>query len=705
MPRAALIVTATDRAGNARPGAVVRVYELEDDGTLGPLATAYAAKTGLSSADNPQTASAVGKATFWLELGSYAWTVSFGSFTSDPEPWDSTPPESIAAGGTGPQGDPGPPGAPGDPGPKGDKGDPGTPGAKGDKGDPGDDGAPGAPGDPGPQGDPGIQGLKGDQGVKGDQGIQGVKGDKGDPGIQGIQGVKGDQGIQGVKGDTGNQGVQGDPGPTGPRGYPGLGVLDLIITGNSFGEGGGTANDRRNRFGLVCAAAIGAAEVNYSKDGAILYRHNDTGGWRASLKRLKPLRPDGVTVKKPANAGEWNGSTAGEVAVLSRNLNDVAVLGSGAALRPFIEALRGEAARMRASGHYDVDDAGFTWGGSLAAISNDSGATDGRFRQLNSGGWAEFTTPAHWPGGTWHVGLVAGAGIGVNAVVTVDGVQVAAEDGAWSPQTVPYLFPIVRRFAVPAGAHAIRVTAGGTGSVFNWLAPEATNPPLVILMASHKLSDTANAGYSVTDAGLDDQRAQMVALAAEFTDGLVKVFDQGSIIPKGDVTLIDTGDSLHPNREGHRRIGLALAQMIADNLPAQRDRAPTRWLLINDPDGYTGASLVSGAVVQSFSGAFAEPAFRREANGEAYLRGMVARNVATGNGVGAGLANLPVILTPTKTFLWIGHGGDAAGTRQSKYLQVDSAAVLKELPTQSTTAVVQGGNSYIEINKNWKVAR
>lgn len=281
MARYPLIITLTDAAGNVRPGLRVDVYERDPDtGAPGDHAATHELESGGGLTPNPKNTDENGKATFWLDLGRYAWTFSRGDFTSEPEPFD------VVQGPPGPQGPQGPAGVQGEPGPQGPQGVPGVQGFVGPAGPQGPAGAPGAPGpkgdagDPGPQGPAGpagadgLDGLDGADGAPGPAGPAGPKGDTGDAGPQGPAGAAGAvgpagpagaQGIQGVKGDTGDigpagpagaAGAAGAAGPAGPQGIQGVpGVVqsmdkfwDFTVAGwaadfdLSNGDNGGIVN-------------------------------------------------------------------------------------------------------------------------------------------------------------------------------------------------------------------------------------------------------------------------------------------------------------------------------------------------------------------------------------------------------------------------------------------------------------------------------
>lgn len=304
-----LIVTITDRAGNVTPGATVHAYRRTEDG-LSDDVVGYREEAGTHPLPSVLSTGDDGKAIWWVESGEYAWTFSFGGFSSDPEP--------VNIGGfpgpAGPQGDPGPKGDTGDVGPAGAqglKGDAGVQGPQGLKGDVGDAGPAGAVGPAGAAGAQGAQGLKGDQGDPGDQGpagaagAAGAKGDQGDPGPAGAAGPKGDTGdvgpagaagVAGAAGPKGDKGDTGDVGPQGPAGAVGAqGPAGPLIARDTKLLTTGALATNANETGTVVLAK-GYRVLRIATDKAARVRLYTTAAKRdADLARSAAVDPNPAT--------------------------------------------------------------------------------------------------------------------------------------------------------------------------------------------------------------------------------------------------------------------------------------------------------------------------------------------------------------------------------------------------------------------------
>lgn len=497
-------------------------------------------------------------------------------------------------------------------------------------------------------------------------------------------------------------------------------VRTLLMTGNSYGEGYTSTGDRRMRFGIVAATKLGAEEFNYSKDGSVLHRASDSAGWRASLHRIKPIRmgnPLSPTVRKPTHAGDWIGPAGGEVAVLSRNANDMLTLGPDPAkVRIFIEALRAEATRMRCCALYDVDDPGMVYGGAATTIATDTGTTDGRWKPTLNGTYVERVLPAHFPGGWVHFGTVAGFGlIGGTYRIAVDGVTVQEGDTgdlATDSALATHVVACVHRFYVPPGQHTIRFTAlvsrvaqgsGGFGASVNYIGVEANDPGLVVLMAAPRFTAAAQAGQLSPYGAFASNATSAVYLAAqkalcsEFTDGLVQLFDMDESVQL-QPSLFDDVDLYHLSEKGNLVVGSDLADFISARLPAVRRGSHTRWLLVSDALGfYSGASFASGAAAQGF-GVYPLPSFRRDAHGVVSLRGFITRSAALGVGVPGPLFTLPQAFRPDAACTFGCPAADNAGVRATHAVIVDQTGLVQLLPPSNAIAALNGGNSFIDLS-------
>lgn len=482
------------------------------------------------------------------------------------------------------------------------------------------------------------------------------------------------------------------------------GISRITYFGNSFGEGGTLSInglDRAARFALTAAYQLGAAELNYCKDGAILVQNSDSAAWRATLVRLKPYKADGVTLINPTEAGEWTGPAGGEVTVLCRNFNDQIYLGADQDI--FIETLRAEAVRARTCVWWGVADAGWAYGGGAGAQTADAGSTDGPFRRLGLGGWAERTIPAHFPGAWVHFLSINGAGVvGSDYTVTLNGTPILSTAMPSKYALFPtYTFPTVRRFFIPAGGGTLRITgsgaAGGTLTAFNGVGVEDPSPGLVVLCAGLRVlpGGVAFWGANADPAITASQAAAMRAMAAEFTDSLVAVWDMDAVMAQNPA-LYNPSDFLHPSNLGHQALGTDLATLIARNLPARRRRATDRFLNIGDPDGfYTGSTIGSG-VVQFFPSVFTPAGFRRDGDGTVHLRGFLQKTADPGAGVNTVLATLPVVMWPVEYEVFNAIASDGT-TRGGCSVQVGPDGTITALPPSAATKHQFGASSWISL--------
>lgn len=487
----------------------------------------------------------------------------------------------------------------------------------------------------------------------------------------------------------------------------GPGLNQLLVTGNSYAEAQTRGADR---FPLIAAQILGTAEFSYAKNGSCIVQNTDSAGWLAILNRIKPYKPDGLTLVDPTEGGEWVGYAGAEVNLLSRNMNDQALLGL-ANQDIFIEALRCEVVRMRTQVWWPVSSAGWTWGAGVGAQAAQAGSTDGPYRLLSVGAtcFAQRATPAHFPGGMMHFMTACGGGTiaGGDYKVEVDGVQVDQTAFRAGYSALPtYIFPICRRFYVPAGAHTIKITCTGAGGatfpgIFFGMGFEANDGPLTILEKSHLLSPATVASWGANyDPSITlVQNAMMDALCAEFSDGLVKAWDMNVVMqgPNASGPLVDATDLLHPSRLGAFYLGTDLAKFIALNLPKQRRRRPDKWLHIGDSDGwYTGATIGAGCF-QSAPGFNATPQFRRDRDGTVFLSGTIGITADPGAGVSKLLATLPEIFRPQAYEYYSCYGTDGT-TKSAVGVLVGPDGTVTAYPTAAGTKLPFGGSSFISLS-------
>lgn len=486
--------------------------------------------------------------------------------------------------------------------------------------------------------------------------------------------------------------------------------------GNSHLEGEATLGDRTSRFLRLAADSLGATESNYSKGGSVSNRHSDTGGWRAHLKRQKPLNLDGtVKVSGPP-------SVSNEVTVLCRNTNELLIYGPTKPLA-LDEVVRCSIARPRCCYLFGADAAGWTKSGA-GATSADSGTTDGPYQLMTAGQYVERTMGADWPGGKCHFGFVAGGEgafrFGGQFNISVDGVVVLAVDltNIITSALGNFYLSAVRRFDVPAGA-VVRLTCTGvTGADFaayNYFGCEAPSPGLTVAIGGYRLTQAGIDAYTfygneagvpwIADVNVVDQNTRIQAVVAEFTSRET-YFDLDAIINK-QASMIDASDNLHPSQYANLKVGSALAKHIRSRFPdpwSDRPRVTPVYTKIVDTDGYTGGGTYGTGIVEPAFG-FAPPSFRRDPDGTVTLRGLLQRTTGPGNGVSSTLCTLPPGFRPEGSEAFLTHGSDGT-TRTSSFVSVSNLGVISVVPPSAGTAHPAGASSFIALTGiSFKAAR
>lgn len=424
----------------------------------------------------------------------------------------------------------------------------------------------------------------------------------------------------------------------------------VVVVGNSLADGGWSVAgyNRAWRFTRVACDMLGAEEYNVARDGSIVSRSSDAGGWRATLKRFKPTSWTGTTsaTRKPPEALLPDV----ECAIVCRNLNDLIQYGpSEVQQRPFQEALRTEITRFRTAWHWNIADAEVT--STVAATQADTGGADGSWKLAAANDTFDVTLPASWPGGYVHAGVGFGSGAGGQWDFLTDGVVqksvdltnvINFESGQAGIST--------QRWYVPAESHTIRakLTAlnGATAGSINFFGAEAPSPPLVVAVGGYTLPPASVTALSpnLAQENIIAQVGMMKRIVGEFDDRVV-FFDTDPVMGPQDASLL-AGDLLHPTEQGHIRLGGALANVIARNYPRAwlaRPQPTQRFHKLLPEDGlyYGGATPGAGVVAVSGGQASDRPMIRRDASGTVHLRGVLTQNGALAAYPGNILFTLP----------------------------------------------------------------
>lgn len=339
----------------------------------------------------------------------------------------------------------------------------------------------------------------------------------------------------------------------------------LVTVGHSYVAGTGATNSA-NRWSTKLAEALHVTEVNRGVGGARAALSGITqGGYAQALsqetraRQAAPYLPSSAVVPIMLGVNDWN-----DYSVMAR----------------FQHALRTTISRYRAAAIFEETHASIaytgTWAQAGAAAYNSGSACKQCATGTVAGSSFVITVPADFPGGTIAAGFTLVDD--VNSFST-NGVYSFSVDGG-AAQTMDtrglgitgagasanFLGAVMRLTGLSAGAHTVTVTfpTPPNSVFFDYWQIEAKAPPLILLLKQPVLDATGYATYAtptLTDARIATLNAGLDALAAEFTDGLVKTVDL-SVLDNSFSKGYMASDHLHPNEVGHALIAQAAYNAI-----------------------------------------------------------------------------------------------------------------------------------------------
>lgn len=325
---------------------------------------------------------------------------------------------------------------------------------------------------------------------------------------------------------------------------------------------------------------VSADETNVAVGGSALISQDGaagpdatSGGWATIARSLASLFTARQTPAVPAPL-----PSPLQVALFCHGINDMALIGSTQFATSFPAALRYVIDLMRAGYVWTNDNVAFAyptgaWTQALETGGNHNSSGPNIKFSPTAGAQSVFALPAWYNGQAVTISAVSPGGFALTMTVTD---ETSANRGSLTTTGVAPASParnVPARVRIPAGtlapgAHTLTTTytAIGQNAFQDYIAVEATPPPLVVLQLANRLPDYTKhaSGWAhapITDADITTINTILTSVAAEYADGRVITVATDDIINDSTAELLV--DGVHPDSQASGLIAARAFDLVA----------------------------------------------------------------------------------------------------------------------------------------------
>ena len=366
---------------------------------------------------------------------------------------------------------------------------------------------------------------------------------------------------------------------------PDVSIGRIAVCGHSYASGYLSTEDGE-QWPQRLAATLHAELLTYVHTSAVLAVDStgNTGGYPDVLVALTP-RSSGTSVYANRTASPY--FPLSPLTIFNYGVNDLAYQTATTATNVawFKMAMRACVCVARAGGFFADTDASVAYGGSggshwsAGTLTNQYGSPSNH-STTTVNDTVTITVPADFPGGEIDLLTLTYSG-GTKWSTVVDGGGAQVLDGtssAYGSNTNHANLVVQRLTGLTAGTHTIVTTVLAIDATalayFNSWMIATPSLPLVALCtelagAPAFPMTTTGAHTPITTADVNSLNAAIIALAAEFTDGLVVIADVNAYFGAaagysafGQPGSLFRSDNFHPNQAGHAVISQCVRDAI-----------------------------------------------------------------------------------------------------------------------------------------------